>query len=111
MSPKKTYVLYPEGVTDDDGTTFGEQRIEPICSSYYELMSGFTYWLSQGFAQAIVITSWLVRTAVTEVIVLGRIGSRSKENRMIILPCLGVYIIAYCIVPMLATWDFTKGQY
>ena len=73
-------------------------------------MSGFNYWLSQGFAQAIVITSWLVRTAVTELIVLGRIGSRSKENKYIILPSLIVYIITYCIAPVLATWDYTKGQ-
>ena len=74
-------------------------------------MSGFTYWLSQAFAKLIVLSSLLVRTAVTKLVVLGRIGSRSKENRMIILPCLVVYIITYCIVPMLATWDFTKGQY
>ena len=73
-------------------------------------MSCFTYWLSQGFAQAIVITSWLVRTAVTELVVLGRIGSRSKENKYIILPSLIVYIITYCIAPVLATWDYTKGQ-
>ena len=74
-------------------------------------MSGLTNWLSQAFAQLIVLSSLLVRTAVTELVVLGRIGSRSKENKMIILPCLVVYIITYCVVPMLATWDYTKGQY
>ena len=74
-------------------------------------MSGFTNWLSQGLAQLVVLSSLLVRTAVEKLVVLGKIGSRSKENKMIILPCLVVYIITYCIVPMLATWDYTKGQY
>ena len=85
-----------------------EDVVEPICLTYSESVGGWTFWLMNAYSQLIVVSAFLVRLVFTEMIHYAKIGSRSQENKMIILPIYATYVITYIIVPMFATWDFTK---